>query len=255
MITAYFDDSGTDQRSRIAIASCYLGEVQQWDLLAREWEDAKSRFGFEYFGMSDCLVGRERTSFEGWSWPQKDALIRHLIGITSLRARMGFSAAIIKDDYDAVVSGWKRRIVGENHFGFAVKDCLRQIRNWRRQYNISEPIQYVFDLMGTGKDEIEFIFESFLQHDPEGIGVTEEGYSFKNKRNFPPLQAVDILAHQSYAHMRDCVIGKKKKCEDYMRILGKIPTRTRYYDKQILEELILKYPWDEVQKNHPELCT
>jgi len=187
MFSAHFDDSGTDSKCRIAVASCYVGKVEQWDLLTKAWDEIRKQqnLQFEYFGTSDCFLGRN--DFDGWSPRKKDDLIRYLICLIHIRTRIGFSAAVIKDAYDSVLTGWKRRIAGETHFAFAVKDCLRQIKRWRDEYKVSEPIEYVFDLMGEGKEEIEAILADLQKCDPESFGIYENGYSFKNKRLFPPL--------------------------------------------------------------------
>jgi hypothetical protein len=255
MFAAYFDDSGTDGSSAIAVASCYIGRVEQWDRLTKAWDCIRSRAGreFEYFASADCLSGGGQ--FSGWSRAEREWLIDRLMAEILVRVRIGISAAVIKADYDSILgSGWKRRVAGSTHFAFAVKDCLRQIKRWREQFQITEKIKYVFDLTGKGKGEIDATLSDLLAFDAESFGLYKDGYSFENKRAFPPLQAVDILAHQSYQHMRDCIVGRSQKCLDYMPTLSNVPLRTQYFDAENLRELFAKYPWDEIRAKYPKIC-
>ncbi|HXM99846.1 MAG TPA: DUF3800 domain-containing protein [Candidatus Dormibacteraeota bacterium] len=255
MFTAYFDDSGTDENSKIAVAACYIGTVEQWDRLARAWDSIRreEHAAFEYFATADCLAGAGQ--FAGWTWEKRDRLIRRLIAETRNRVRLGIGTAVIKADYDATLpGGWRRRVAGQTHFAFAVNICLMQIKRWRRRFKVSEPIQYVFDLTGKGKGEILATLAEFERFDPNSFGIVKDGYSFKSKKTLPPLQAVDILAHQSYQHMRDCIVGKKKTCKDYMPFLSKVPLETQYFDKEYMDEFFPTYPWEEIKKKFPKHC-
>lgn len=253
MFTAYFDDSGTDINSNIAIAACYIGAVEQWDRLTKTWNEIRAEKGaeFEYFATADCLSGAGQ--FAGWSWEKRDRLIRRLIAEIRIRVRMGIGTAVIKADYDAALSGWKRRVAGQTHFAFAVNICLMQIKRWRKKFNVKEPIEYVFDLTGKGKGEILATLSDLERFDPQSFGIIEHGYSFKSKKVLPPLQAADILAHQSYQHMRDCIVAKKK-CTDYMPMLSKVPLETQYFDKEYMDGFFPTYPWEEIRKRYPAVC-
>jgi len=130
MFTVYFDDSGTHLESNVAVAACYVGTDDQWACLARDWETAQVSEGFKVFGMADILNGKGE--YRSWSAEKRDRLIRRLITITRIRARKGFSVAVVKSDYDSEITGRLRGKAGKFHYSFAVRGCrVPRARGWR----------------------------------------------------------------------------------------------------------------------------
>jgi hypothetical protein len=52
----YFDDSGTDGGSPIAVAACYVASKTQWDEFVKDWDKAREREGFDEFHMSEFVA-------------------------------------------------------------------------------------------------------------------------------------------------------------------------------------------------------
>ena len=56
MFTAYFDDSGTDGNSDIAIAACYISAKRGWDEFVEAWDHARREEGFDVFHMASSRL-------------------------------------------------------------------------------------------------------------------------------------------------------------------------------------------------------
>ena len=59
MFTAYFDDSGTDGNSDIAIAACYVSTKRGWDDFVEAWDRVRYEEGFDVFHMAEFVAKRE----------------------------------------------------------------------------------------------------------------------------------------------------------------------------------------------------
>jgi hypothetical protein len=237
MYTAFFDDSGTHPDSEIAVAACYVGANEQWERHASDWNRAKVLEKFNVFGMADVLGGGGEFRF--WPSGKRIQVIRRLIRLTTLRASIGFSFAVIKKEYDATVPSRLRDVAGRHHYTFMVRSCLKSVHDWREQYNVSAPIRYVFDRMGKGKGEIETVLTRLIE-DGEGepFGLSLGGFGFESKTCEPGLQAVDILAHETYRMMRDRSdrsAGRFASQRNYMRELSEGPLQCLYWD---VDELV-----------------
>jgi hypothetical protein len=233
MFAIYFDDSGTHSESDIAVAACYVGDCEQWKCLERDWENARKAEGFKVFGMADVLGGNGE--YRTWPDDKRDRLIRRLITVARIRARIGYSYSVIKSEYDAEITDKLREKVGKFHYTFMVRNCLNALRKWRSENQITGPMQYVFDRMGKGKGEIEAVLDELVRDgDAEQFGIDKGGYSFQSKEGLAPLQAVDILAHESYRHMRH-ILSPTPNDDDYMPELSSGPLETKYWRTEHLK--------------------
>jgi hypothetical protein len=53
MLTAYFDDSGTDAGSKAAVVAGYLGSTTNWKRFAEEWRALLSDYGISIMRRTD----------------------------------------------------------------------------------------------------------------------------------------------------------------------------------------------------------
>ncbi|HTA60503.1 MAG TPA: hypothetical protein VK805_20285 [Candidatus Baltobacteraceae bacterium] len=230
MFSAYFDDSGTHLESDVAIAACYIGTLDRWKCLSDDWDAAKNAEGFTVFGMADILGGKGE--FRGWKEYKRDRLIRRLITNIRCRASIGISISVPKVAYDKTIQGKIRGRFGKFHYTFAVRSCLTQIKGWRERHGITTPMQYVFDITSQGKGEIIEALEYHISTGRASLsGLESGGYSFQSKKGLPPLQAADILAHETYR----CVLNE-------LIVPGTLPDH--YFGELVNGGLVTKY-WTE----------
>lgn len=247
-LAGYFDDSGTHKQSETAVCAGYVASVEQWKEFERNWKEADNDEHFLPFHTTDCLAGRKQ--FIGWDEWRKHRVMRRLIGIINTRVRHGFISAVVKKDYDEIVPAWIKSRSGKNHYTFCVWSCFAFISQWRQQRNMTEPFEYVFDMMGKGKGEILAAFNSFMEFNRGvDIGAYKGGLSFQSKQNVVQLQAADMIASAAGWHMNHRVLsGRSTQAvpwfDDIMRL--KPRPRNRYFDSGNLTE------WAERMEKHKD---
>lgn len=210
MFIAYFDDSGTDRNSDIAVAACYVSAKRGWDEFVEAWDRARWEEGFDSFHMSDFMAppAQGKKPWCDWDNTKKTHVYNRLATIINANKRTGIAVAIPKAHWDAVPERVLRHY-GREHYTFAVRMCVNRIVDWRKRSMIGLPVRYTFDweMQKTPKrEEISRIFD--LIGKPQNyqvadlLGLEPKGYGFEHKEEFKPLQAADILAWQMRAHMR-----------------------------------------------------
>jgi hypothetical protein len=207
MFTAYFDDSGTDNNSEIAIAACYISTKRGWDDFVKAWDFARCEEGFDAFHMAHFVAKRDQQHepFCHWDNAKKSHVYGRLSKIVNENKRVGIASAVPKDVWDRTPERIRQHF-GREHYTYAVRMCMMRIAEWRKKSLISLPIQYVFDWeMKTAqkRKEISLIFDILTadEHAAQVFGLEPQGYSFQHKEVFKPLQAADILAWQMRCHM------------------------------------------------------
>jgi hypothetical protein len=118
------------------------------------------------------------------------------------------------------------------------------IANWRKQFSVDVPIQYVFESGSPGEDQIHQIWKDCLlyKHSEDRFGVVPEGVMFQNKRHFKPLQASDILAWQTQNHMRRTVmigrdpIDRSLAHKGFLMLRENRPLELAFYSREQIRE-------------------
>lgn len=208
MFTAYFDDSGTDERSDIAVAACYISTKRGWDNFVNEWDSARWEEGFDFFHMAEFLAPQSQGEKPWCDWDntKKDHVYNRLAKIINQNKRVGIGVAIPKAIWDGVPD-WIRGHYGYQHYTFAVRMCMTQIGKWHTASPLS--IRYTFDFeMAHNKKRkeisklLELITTQSDQRVANLLGLEPRGFSFEHKEEFKPLQSADILAWQMRSYMR-----------------------------------------------------
>jgi Protein of unknown function (DUF3800) len=203
----YFDDSGTHSESEIAVASCYIAPRNQWDSFVRNLDEAREKHGFDCFHMADFMARQKE--FIQWDDRKGARALESVSCIIKTRITVGFSCAVPKKSWDQYMPDRYKAVVGGRHYTFAVRSVMGIIEQWRKKFAYTQPMQYVFDRMSQGKGEIMAVMDTAIRHPKdclEKYGAVKDGYSFQDKRAFKPLQAADMLAWETYNHMRTVVI-------------------------------------------------
>src|ERR1035438_4934197 len=111
----YFDDSGTDKDSPVAVAACYVAKKEQWDEFTRNWKDTAGTDGFNFFHMTDFMVNPLAVNWDkvkpnnailqyrDWDDEKRRRVYTHLSGIIRCRAQSGFGVTVGKQDYDDLI--------------------------------------------------------------------------------------------------------------------------------------------------------
>jgi len=209
----YFDDSGTDGRTPVAVAACYVSSKEQWDRFVNNWDRVLTDEGFDVFHMAEFVAKPEagHKPFCDWDTNKKLRVYSKLASILNTRIQKGFAFAIPKHSFDAYALKEFKEEYAKDHYSWAVKRILGLLAEWRKQSNITAPMQYVFDHGSLAEPQLKAIWEEckINAQAERKYGIVPDGVMFQDKKVFKPLQAADILAWQMQNHMRRTVlIGK-----------------------------------------------
>jgi hypothetical protein len=246
MWALYCDDSGTNGQSEVAVAACLVGKVEQWEMFQKEWAQVAIDEEFKEFHMTKFEGGH--AEFHSWRGDdaRKKRVLRKLLGIIKTRMRVGFSSSVSKVAYEKIVPQdiRDRFAFGKNHYTFVVRDCLSMLYRWRKTFGYEGQIQYVFDDMSKGKDEIDHTFEVALERgDPalKDFGMFRGGWGFADSVTVRPLQGADILAWETRRHMTDVFLaapGTEKPTRESFSDLCASPITVHCYNEEKLCKLV-----------------
>jgi hypothetical protein len=212
-LEVYFDDSGTDRGTPVAVAACYVASKVQWDEFVKNWDKAREEEGFDVFHMAEFVAKPQmgHKPFCDWDNKKKERVYRRLASTINCRVRKGFALAVPKKPFDEYAFPEFKEQYAADHYTWAAKSVIGLLEEWRQQYKVSSPMQYVFDRGSLGQKQIEQIWNDYSSHPTarSKYGIVPGGVMFQDKSMFKPLQAADILAWQMQNHMRRTVmVGK-----------------------------------------------
>lgn len=201
LYTAYLDDSGTDPRQKIAIATGLIIPASKIVALEDEWNELKEKWGFSCFHMSEFSArnGKKEPRFATWNDYQHKRVYQRVRTITKKYGVKTVSFAVHKDDYDMVVPHEIRQWAGMFHYTWAVRQFITWIDgHWRRTHT-DQPLQYVFDNMKSG-DERRVEIEKVMDQAAALSDREKEyaNYAFRCRCDLPGLQCADVLAWIAY---------------------------------------------------------
>jgi hypothetical protein len=232
MYEVYWDDSGTDTQSPLAIAACYISTKRGWDSFVEAFDAIRWSEGFDVFHMADFAAYHDKTKkpFCDWNYVKRNRVFRKIAEAINDNKRIGMGLAIPKSAFDKIVPHtpeWLSWRFGKYHYTFAVRSLMGRIKQWRLKYGITLPMQYFFDNENRpdAREEIDMMWRDVEKRSDwaQWYGIErEDGHSFQSRSIFKPLQAADILAWQMNSHMRNVILAGKHDeddCHPNFRIL------------------------------------
>lgn len=235
-VAAYFDDSGTHLQSDVAVAACLISDVRRWELFETEWKSILSEAGILECGFHMADFVARKPPFDAWEESKRDDVIKELVAAIGSRALDGMVTAVIKSDYDRLVTGKLREKLGRHHYTFAIQSCLAFIEQWRL-LNSQESIDFIFDQMGKGKNEINDLFDDLIEHKlAVQFGIEPRGWSFRNRKFVVQLQGSDILAWEANKYIRENQFTGKPPRKSFVSLIDQVDVKTRFFDNSSLPD-------------------
>lgn len=271
-IEIYFDDSGTDAGTPVAVAACYVGQKEQWDHFVRNWNRVREEEGFDIFHMAEFVAKPEmkHEPFCHWDRAKKDRVYAKLASIINARVRHGFAVAVPKQFFDEFVFDEFKQYAS-NHYVWAVKSVLGSIEQWRRKFGLTIPMQYVFERGALGESQLRRVWDDCLLYaeNERRYGIVADGVQFRSKKAFTPLQAADILAWQMQNYMRRCVMNarsikeRRKAHPGFLMLRDNRPMDLMFYSRAQTETAMQRtkafyerhkiWPWQPEANAYPNV--
>jgi hypothetical protein len=214
-VTVHYDDSGTHVQASTAIAACFVSTVEQWKEFERNWKEVEAEEQFCTFHMADFAANQGQ--FKDWDKRKMKRVLTRLCSLIAIRAKAGYAHSVTKKDYDEVITRGFREYAGRFHYTFVARQCAGLVSIWRKKWEPTSSMRYVFDRMGKGKGEINAVMERAVdssEREAKTTGIAPLiGWSFESKAAIVPLQAADIGAWTAFQMMQRAVTGRTTKTQ------------------------------------------
>jgi Protein of unknown function (DUF3800) len=210
MFTVYIDDSGTDPKQQVAIASALIVPAKKIPALDKEWAKLLKNEGFSSLHCSELAAVKSKASqFVGWDQQKKKRVLRRARQITMKYGVRAFSIAVNKSHYDEFVPSELRDLGGKYHYTWGIRFVIDWLDRWASSEGIEAPFEYIFDWMGDDKRnrpkaEIHTVMAQaeFLRP-----GRYQGHYAFRHRADTPALQCADLLAWSCYTYALHVMVG------------------------------------------------
>lgn len=202
-ITVYIDDSGTSPSQHVAIASAVIIPAARILKLENELDKLKRREGFTDFHTSEFICRNYKSQYGKWDDVKHLRVFERVRAMTRKYVSQGFTFAVNKADYEAIIPSEIRKYVGTYHYTWAIRHVLTFVDGWRKAAGIEDPCEFVFDFMkpnDENRKEIEDVMEQAEEESLRKGGFTGTfvNYGFRRRTDIAGLQCADLVAWTNY---------------------------------------------------------
>jgi Protein of unknown function (DUF3800) len=236
LLSAYFDDSGTDSGNSSLVIAGFASTVEQWILFDRDWLEAQTDFGAPPFHakfFDDARRGHG--PYKTWPEAKRRDYLDRLLGIISRRTRKSFATILSKDDFEAVVSA--NSVLCEYYyapFTFSCVNCIHQVCDWRNEYYGNTPLGFFFDEGHKNIGQLREVAKRALLRSDFMIERVTSG----DDETLPPLQAADLLAFELCSESRAVEKGSRRYSRYPLQRLDEHPHEwLKVTQKRLLETI------------------
>jgi len=209
LFTAYFDESGCHDGSRVLAVGGYLIRADRADRMERKWKAALKRHGLPYFHMVECAHGNG--VFASLSKASRIEIQTRMIDLIKKHMALGFVTIVNPKRFEEVEPL-------PDPYTFSVNACLMGICAWFTDKPDSK-IDFVFEAgHRNGKKADQHLMQHKNSRD-EHISKYYNSHRFTNKQDACLLQAADLLVWQSAKFMRDKVSNARGPRADFISLV------------------------------------
>ena len=193
MLTAYFDDSSSEQEDKLLVLAGYVQSAEVWTRFSDDWQAILAKSPpIEYFKMREAenLNGQ----FLNWDPVAKNAKVYALAEVIEKHAPWSIECSISQMDHQNIV-----RPVGPYDLRFpyfhAFYAVIIKLAQWHRGLGLTIPVDFVFDEQGEIGAEAVLWYEHIKSmQSPEIQAMLGSSPIFRDDKQTLPLQAADLLA-------------------------------------------------------------
>jgi hypothetical protein len=203
MLQAFFDDSGSDPKSRAYVLAGYVGSLETWTAFSESWDyHLKKKPQLEYFKMSEAMGFHDQ--FKGWSVDARDGRVVDLSEVIGSSEIVRIECFLRRSDFDDFVKGTiTGRSWDDPYFICFYHLCMTLAAsdglNWSPHFDI------IFDEHGKVGKHAAIWWDKIKELMPvEWAAKLGSAPLFRNDICFKPLQGADMYAWLvRYSLLRD----------------------------------------------------
>jgi hypothetical protein len=195
--TGFFDESGTDENSKVIVVGGYVSPARSWRRLEIKWKKRLTKENVPYYHTTDIEGFPPRGIYKGWSRQRADRLTDGLVPLLKDHIEWGFAVYLLREDWNGVIQA-ARQVYAPHEikkFPYVLlsKMCIEGlVLFWGDQLPKGEKIGFVFERNDcSGKIVDGYTALAKRPTYAPRCGTIQIG---DNKQNFPGLQAADLLA-------------------------------------------------------------
>lgn len=197
MITAYIDESGTHQGSKVLIVAGYIGTTEVWTSVEKRFSKADTLSG-RIFHAVDCATGGR--DFRGIHKDRRYRLYRKMVKIINDHDIFGVGTGALIDDYRAVYprngQNWDKWLA--DAYKVAFSDTIVETCHYSKERYGGGPISFIVEHSKHWYPIAEGVFLT-MQSQPEWpyhtlLGTIKPCSTEKARQ----IHAADILAYETY---------------------------------------------------------
>lgn len=240
MLTAYFDESGTDERSPAVAMGGYVSTGELWNEFQLEWEAMLSKHRIKEFHTTDLMAFQgEFKRSDGWDESRQAALLDDARSIIKSRTIFGLVAAVIIADCEMffpLQDEKKRRRKFAKEYELCAYGCMVGIGRWAAEHGDDRLMEYIFERGAKGRHQVEKTLGKVKKDHEDRQKYRLLDWDFKDKRTrknplgLVQLHPADMLVHQTCRVISDSPAGLQfNKIEKSLSQLIRSQDRKLYY--------------------------
>ena len=204
MLSAYYDESGTDRlKSSALTVAGYISTVEMWTKFQIEWQKLLDDEHLEMFHMTDleCFHG-EFTVDKGWNKKRQIAVIKRAHDTIKRNTLKGIESSLLWSAYDELIPTYAGKHPPPA-YALLVNVCMVETAAWARRNGYNEPINYVFE---DGVKGVGWVAD-VVQHATKFPEIKEllffRSFSYADKKDVIQLQVADVNAYKSWKQIEN----------------------------------------------------
>jgi hypothetical protein len=230
VLHAYFDECGTDGRSRLVTVVGILATPKRWRLLSGEWWRVLHESGVQgEYKAAHCVLGDEQYA----TWPEyRRRRLRLQLGkLIDEHAVYAVTVSMLRDEFEAAIFHYARKgHLWRDPYPWALRSCLEFIAKASARGN-----QRVACVVDEGHGAQKRFFSEFPSlKRTKGWDRVFISLTSAPSHRYAPLQAADWLVYECHHHTDRGVYGIQKRYEGMLNRFRKIEIDGGYYMREKL---------------------
>jgi hypothetical protein len=197
VLQVYMDESGTHDGSATVTVAGYIGRPEAWRDWTEKWTRALGSIQVYHAVDAQNLNGE----FSDWNATQVADLVKKLLPIIAEAQIGGISVAMDLRILDAALNGRDdlRQLFGTPYVA-CLQWAMQGILNIASDLRNAEPIAFIHENNDFHAQAYE-CFTWIKNNTSRGTNIIS--LTFGGKKDYPPLQAADILAYETNKRVRN----------------------------------------------------
>ena len=219
-LTAYLDESGTHGDSAAVSVAGYLSTPDRWVEFSREWTDVRERFHIPFFHMTDFANSAKQ--FAGWDEEMKRERLPLFLNVINKYTIASVGFVLPRVAFDYLISHDTADYMG-GPYGLLAAKVFMEVGTMMCLTGVRGRVMYYYEDGAEGKGQVER-----LAHALQASPTNRERHrfldlEFKDKVDFAPLQAADILAYELYRRVDEQLKESGRLTRYPLRVLAANP--------------------------------